>query len=201
MTPHEALLLELDRLWKVGDSSKIRVRILGSMALMLQTDYERGTKDGDILYAEPIDARVKERLLALGGQGTPLARRHRIYLDVVSRGILMLPAQPQFLPLPTLSAQLTHFEVEVLSIPDVVISKLKPFRPSDIADIAAMILRGHMTHDQFVALFRSAVDRFADSATGTAKLPKIVENFHQIERDHFGVEETPIELPPWVDEG
>jgi len=201
MTPPEALLLELDRLWKAEDTPRIRIRILGSMALMLQTDYQRGTKDGDLLYAEPIDARVKERLLALGGQGTPLARRHRIYLDVVSRGILMLPAQPLFVPLPALSAQLTHFEVEALSVPDVVITKLKPFRPTDIADIAAMILRGHVTHDQFVTLFRSAVERFADGATGGEKLPKIVANFHQIERDQFGVEETDIELPPWVDEG
>jgi len=64
-----------------------------------------------------------------------------------------------------------------------------------------MILRGHVTHDQFVTLFRSAVERFADGATGGEKLPKIVANFHQIERDQFGVEETDIELPPWVDEG
>ena len=63
-----------------------------------------------------------------------------------------------------------------------------------------MIVRGRITHEQFQSRFRSAVDRFADSASGAAKLPKIVENFNQIERDYFGVEETEIELPPWVDE-
>jgi len=60
-------------------------------------------------------------------------------LDVVSRGILMLPAQPLFVPLPALSAQLTHFEVEALSVPDVVITKLKPFRPTRYC--------GHRGHD------------------------------------------------------
>ena len=81
-----------------------------------------------------------------------------------------------------------------------VITKLKPFRPTDIADITAMIDRGHITHEQFLSKFQSAIDRFADSATRAAKLSKIVENFNQGERDYFGVEETEIELPPWVDE-
>jgi hypothetical protein len=200
MTPPEALLLDLDKLWQSQGEPRIRIRILGSMSLMLQTDYERGTKDGDILYAHPVDGQVKDRLLSLGGQGTVLATRHRVYIDVVTSGILMLPAQPKYIPIPDLTARLTNFEVEALSIPDVVISKLKPFRPTDIADINAMILRGHITHDQFLSLFQSAVDRFADGATGTAKLPQIVQNFNQIERDSFGVEETEIELPPWVDE-
>ena len=200
MTPPEALLLDVDQLWQSQGDSRVRIRILGSMALMLQTDYERGTKDGDILYAPPVEEPVKDQLLALGGQGTTLAKRHRVYIDVVDNGFLMLPARPEYIPLPDLTAKLAHFEVEALSIPDVVITKLKPFRATDIADIEAMIVRGHITHEQFQSRFRSAVDRFADSASGAAKLPKIVENFNQIERDYFSVEETEIELPPWVDE-
>jgi len=131
MTPPEALLLDLDSLWPGGGISRMRLRILGSMALMLQSDYERGTKDGDILFTPPIDDEIRKRLLNLGGQGSALARRHRVFLDVVSRGILMLPAQPQYVPLPELTARLVHFEVEVLSIPDVVITKLNPFRPAN----------------------------------------------------------------------
>ena len=82
MTPPEALLLNLDRLWHREETPRLRIRILGSMALMLQTDYERGTKDGDILYPPPIDEEVRKRMLALGGQGSALARRHRVHLDV-----------------------------------------------------------------------------------------------------------------------
>lgn len=201
MMPPEALLLDIDRVWKSGGSPKVTIRILGSMALMLQTDYERGTKDGDILYAPPVDEAVKDQLLALGGRDTPLAKRHRVYVDVVANGLLMMPAQPDYVPLPGLSAKLRNFEVEALSILDVVITKLKPFRATDITDIAAMIERGHINHDELLVRFRSAIDRFADGATGAAKLSKIVENFNQVERDYFGVKETEIELPPWVDEG
>jgi len=200
MTPPEALLLDLDKLWKDERKPWIRIRIIGSMSLMLQTDYERGTKDGDILYADPVDELVKAQLLALGGVGSVLAKRHSVYIDVVNRAVLMLPAQPQYVPLPDLTAKLAHFEVEALSIPDVVISKLKPFRPTDIADINAMIVRERITHKQCQSLFLSAIDRFADGAEGAAKLLKIVENFNQIERDYFGVEETEIDLPPWVDQ-
>lgn len=200
MTPPEALLVEMDEQWGGQESPKLRFRILGSLALMLQTDYERGTKDSDLLFTDPVDGPVRERLLRLGGPESVLARRHRVYLDVVSSGLLMLPGQPVYNPLPVLNAKLTHFEAEALSVPDVVITKLKPFRPADIADIEAMIQRGHVSHEQFVNRFRSAIDRFADGATGAAKLPRIVENFHQIERDAFGVDETGIELPPWVDE-
>jgi hypothetical protein len=39
MTPPEALLLDLDRLWQGGGTPRMRIRILGSMALMLQTDH------------------------------------------------------------------------------------------------------------------------------------------------------------------
>ena len=153
MTPPEALLLDLDKVWKDERKQKIQIRILGSMSLMLQTDYQRGTKDGDILYAAPVDEAVKKQLLELGGMGSRLAKRHSVYIDVVSRAILMLPAQPNYVPLLDLTAKLTHFEVEALSIPDVVISKLKPFRPTDIADINAMIVRDRITHEQFQSLF------------------------------------------------
>ena len=172
MTPPEALLLELDELWAARTEPRIRIRILGSLSLMLQMGYNRATKDGDNLFAPPVDAPVKDRLIALGGPDTTLAKRHRVYLDVVNPGILMLPAHPRFNPLPEFTARLMHFEVEALSILDVVISKLKPFRPTDIADINAMIDGGHVSHEEFLTRFQSAVDRFADGATGAAKLPR-----------------------------
>lgn len=200
MTPPEALLLELDAQWAARGEPRIRIRILGSLSLMLQTSYDRVTKDGDILFAPPVDGPVKDQLLALGGPGTDLAKRHRVYVDVVNSGILLLPHDPCFNPLPDVTARLRHFEVEALSVLDVVITKMKPFRPTDITDILAMIDRGQVSHEQFLTRFQSAVDRFADGATGAAKLPRIVKNFNWIEEVGFGVKPTPIELPPWVDE-
>lgn len=200
MTPPEALLLDLDAQWQALGEPRIRIRILGSLSLMLQTNYDRITKDGDILFAPPVEGPVKDQLLALGGPETALAKRHRVYVDIVNSGILLLPHHPSYNPLPDLTARLKHFEVEALSILDVVITKMNPFRTTDIKDITAMIDRGHVTHEQFLTRFQSAVDRFADGATGAAKLPRIVKNFNWIEEVAFGVEPTPIELPPWVDE-
>lgn len=39
-------LSEIDAHWKPIGAVPIRLRIIGSAALMLQTDYQRGTKDG-----------------------------------------------------------------------------------------------------------------------------------------------------------
>ena len=48
------LLSDVDRKWKPLGDEPVRLRIIGSAALMLQSDFERGTKDGDILEADEI---------------------------------------------------------------------------------------------------------------------------------------------------
>jgi Nucleotidyltransferase of unknown function (DUF6036) len=200
LTLLDAFLIEIDRAWPLREPHKISLRIIGSMALMLQAEYQRGTKDSDILEADTLTPRVKEALLKLAKQGTLLAKKHRMYLDVVSQGLLMLPGRPLFHPLPELTAQLEHFEVEVLDIVDVVVSKLKPYRPSDIEDIAAMASQGHLDPESFLERFRSAIDRFMDGSQGSEKLSDIVKNFHAVQRDHLFTAETPIDLPDWADE-
>jgi hypothetical protein len=77
----DAFFQDLDRAWAHGSALKIQLHVLGSTALMLQAGYERGTKDGDILETAIVSGRTKERLLALAGEGTPFAERHRVYLD------------------------------------------------------------------------------------------------------------------------
>ena len=180
---------------------KTRLRVIGSTALMMQAEYLRGTKDGDVLETDNIDPAMKAELLGLAGKGTRLAQKHQIYLDIVSRSILMLPQEPRFHPLPGISARLVHFEIEALDIVDVAISKLKPYRPSDAADIQAMADLGHIDPDQFKERFLSAIDCFADGSTGAEKLPTIVANFHEVQREYLFVDETAIDLPGWIDEG
>ncbi|MEQ1564804.1 MAG: hypothetical protein ABMA64_04115 [Myxococcota bacterium] len=65
MYPIDEFLRGLDAAWTPGDR-RIRLPLFGSAALFLQTDYVRGTKDGDILETQEVAA-VRERLLALGG--------------------------------------------------------------------------------------------------------------------------------------
>lgn len=47
--PVEELLWDIDQSWVADGPDKVTLRIVGSSALFLQTDYRRGTKDSDVL--------------------------------------------------------------------------------------------------------------------------------------------------------
>lgn len=187
-------LSEVDRKWKPLGGEPVLLRIIGSAALMLQTDFERGTKDGDILEADEITSTVKAQLLALAGPKTDLHDKYRMYIDVVLKAILFWPQGPVFHPVPL---QLKNFTVEVLDVTDVVVSKLKPFRQSDIDDIKAMSVRKLLEHKRLINRFESAVDRFSADARAE-DLPRFIKNLNSIERDILGVSESVIDLPDWM---
>ncbi|MBI2390240.1 MAG: hypothetical protein HYV09_11685 [Deltaproteobacteria bacterium] len=136
---------------------------------------------------------VQRTLLALAGRDTRLHRTHRLYIDVVPAGLPFLPQRPVWHLLEE-EVPYQNFEVEVLDVIDVVVSKLKRFNANDRSDIDEMIARGHVAHEQFVARFRSAVD----AHFGDESLPSYCAHFHTIERDAFGCDETEIELPDWM---
>jgi len=163
-------LIKLYATRRPAGAAKVRLRVLGSVALMLQADYNRGTKDGDVLESAPINQAIKTELLGLGGKGTALAKRHDLYLDIVAGGILFLPAATIYHPLPGLSIALNCFDVEVMDIQDACVTKLKRFNANDQTDIAAMTRLGKLDHACFLG------------------------RFHQVERAIFLVTETHIDL-------
>ena len=75
----EMFFAELDARWVLDGSEPLRLRIIGSAALMLQTQYERGTKDSDIIRTADLTESSERKLLALAGEGTRMHRRHRRY--------------------------------------------------------------------------------------------------------------------------
>lgn len=190
---------DLDRSWALIAAEKIRLPIIGATALLLQTDYKRRTKDGDVLETAAIDDGLQSRLLSLAGKDSRLHKRNGIYLEVVSSGLPILPQRPQWIPIIGLTSLLTHFQIEALHVVDVVISKLKRFHANDQQDIEAMIDRSLVPHDQLVTRFRSAIDNYALDARAADDLPRCIKNLHQIERDVFFVDETDIDLPPGID--
>lgn len=117
----------------------------------------------------------------------------------MSAGLPFLPQNPRCHKREELNLALRHFEIEVLDVVDVVVSKLKRFHANDISDVDAMITKGLVPHDVLIERFRSAVDLFSMDARAD-DLPRYVRNLHRVERDHLGVSETTIELPPWVGE-
>lgn len=188
---------ELDSRWGAQPGARIRLRIIGSSALMLRTNYERGTKDSDVLETNDLTDDVKKRMLDLAGPNSDLHTRHRLYIDFVANGIPFLPHAPLYHKNTEINAKLRCFELEVLDVVDVVVAKLKRFHANDRSDIEAMVERDLVHHGALLARFRSAVDSYA--ADGRADdLPRYVKNLHVVERDFLGVGETEIELPEWI---
>lgn len=191
----EQFFAEIDSKWPTSDT-KQQLRIIGSGALMLQTTYQRGTNDGDIFETQ-LPAEAKDRLLELAGRGTVIHAKRSMYVDIVANGIPFLPRPATWHAVPKLSSLLSRLEILALDVIDVVVCKLKPFRPRDIGDIAAMIDRGLVRHELLVERFKSAADEFAYGAYAQA-IPTYLKNLNQVERDLFGVAESEIELPSWI---
>ncbi len=90
----EEFFQDLDGHWRGPIDARIRLRLIGSAALMLQTDYRRGTKDSDVLETTNLTDEIKTRLLAIAGKNSPLFERHRLYLEIVAPGLPFLPHGP-----------------------------------------------------------------------------------------------------------
>lgn len=193
----DAFLLEIDRRWKPVVSHKINLKIIGSAALLLQVDYDRGTKDSDVLETADITPSVKEKLLALAGKGAPLSKSYRMYLDVVANGIPFLPQDAIFHKHGNINRLMKHFEIETLDITDVIVAKLKRFNANDISDVSAMVAGGWLKRNALIERFRKAVDGFIMDARAE-EIRNYIKNLHTVERDYFRAPASEIELPDWL---
>lgn len=187
-------LIDIDSEWNVSEKPKIKLHILGSAALFMQTDYERGTKDGDVFRTKEIDGDVGTRLLQIAGEGTSLAKRHRFYLDLVSTSLPLLPTEPLW---HEHDLELNGFVVLVLDVVDVVLSKLRRFNVHDQDDIQAMANGGHIDHARMVTGFRQIIDCYGFDARGQ-DLQVMVERFNEIEEEWLYNTPTHFELPSWI---
>lgn len=193
----EPFLREVDGAWPAQAPTPITLSIIGSTALMLQTSYRRGTKDSDVLEVE-LDVEATTTLLQLAGRDTALARKHRLYVDLVKPGVPFLPHEPHWIPLEALNATLEHLDVRVLDIVDVVVSKLKRFSADDRSDIDRMVALGHVDHGALLRRFESAWDLFLHDARAP-DLVRYARHLNMVERDMLGCPETAFELPDWAD--
>ncbi len=189
----EDFFSELDERWPDVEDPPITLNVIGSTALFLQTRYQRGTKDSDVIETDQLDALVCEQLRVLAGPNSTLHLRHRIYLDVVREGIPLLPPEPLWHPY---DLQLDSFTIQVLDIADVVVSKLKRFNINDRDDVRAMIDADRVEHERVVERFKEVIERYRFD--GRAQhLERMAERLNQAERDWFLVDETPF---PELDE-
>jgi hypothetical protein len=189
--------LDVDFAWSWPTPRRHRLDLIGSAALMLaEPRYERGTKDGDVYQTSEVTPELGSRLVEVAGRDSEIHRRTRMYIDIVPNGVPFLPHAPVWVLLGNISRMLSHFELYALDVVDVVVSKLKPFRPRDRDDIQAMVNYGHVPHGRLVERFRSAIDE-----SGEERRPLLeswVANLNRVERDMLDVPESEIELPPWI---
>lgn len=188
---------ELDGLWKPTGPGKIRLPIIGATALLLQTSYERATKDSDVLETGEMDEAVRAQLENL--EGSRLHQRRGIYIEVVASGIPFLPMDPQWVRIVELSALLRHFDVDALHVEDVVVSKLSCFHTNDQRDVEAMVNLDLVHHERLAERIRSVIQANEMQARFADALPRIVKNFNRVERDFFGEAETHFEIPSSID--
>ena len=188
----ETFLTVVDEAWNPPAPGKTTLRIIGASALSLQSAYDRGSRDADVIETADLSKEVKNSLLKLAGPGTPLATRTSLYIQFVAPAIPFLPQKPLFHAVPSL-AWLQHLSVEVLDATDVAVSKLKPFRPRDIADIKAMAESGKVEAQRLLARFRAAVDWYSLDARAEEDLPRLQRNLNTVQRDIFDVPETPFD--------
>lgn len=160
---------ELDRLWGPTPQGKLTLKIIGASALLLRHGYDRGTKDSDVY---DVLENTSKRLLELAGPGTDLHTKHKIYIQIVHSGTPFIPQKALYHPIQDLNDKLTNFEITVLDVVDVVVSKLGRFWANDQRDIRAMVETGLVPHERLIARFREAI------------------SYHE--------GDTNIELPSWI---
>ena len=195
----EEFIHKIESKWRLLGQEPILLSIIGSTALFLQTDYMRGTKDTDVLEVNELPKNVWEQLMILGGKNSDLAKAYRFYIDLVAPGLPFLPPRPFFHPLDTLNKRFKFFRLQVLDPVDVVVSKLKTFRPNDLDDIRAMADRHLINPEKLVERFEGAKEHWL-MGSRAPELRQYIENLHTIQRDYLMKKETPITLPDWLDE-
>jgi hypothetical protein len=191
----EPFLLDLDKDWKALGDEPIVLSVIGSTALFLQSNYQRGTKDTDFLEIQEIPETLSKALLELGGKDSLLHKKYRLFIQIIKRPIPFLPPQPTFIDLNSL--KLNNFRIQVLDVVDVVVSKLKPYRSQDLDDIREMVKRNLVEPDKLLERFLLAKESWLIDSRAP-ELRTYIENLHEVQREFLRVPETPIDLPSWL---
>ena len=108
-----SFLRAVDDAWDRPRADRIPLRIIGAGALLLQAEYDRGTKDSDILESTAIDAATQRRLIELTRPGSAIYRRWLTFIEFVPRGLPLLAHVPRWNVPSDLNEHLRHFHVPV----------------------------------------------------------------------------------------
>ncbi len=198
MPQFDEFFRELDQRWLPSVATPLTLRLIGSTALFAQTAYVRHTKDSDVIETAEVTPPVRAELERLGGKGSELHLRHRMFVEVVGAAFPFLPREPAWRAVNPLVPPLQHLHFEALDVVDVAVAKLARYNLNDRGDIRAMADLDLVDPDYFLERFRSAVDVWSIEARGD-DLPKIVRHFRRVWLDDlFQLSAPEIILPDWI---
>jgi Nucleotidyltransferase of unknown function (DUF6036) len=125
--PWLSFLKELDPI--AGEPTKIPC--IGGFAVTQHYGSDRTTVDLDVIDVAPIASR--NRLIEAGGKGSPLARKHRVYLDFV--GIAQVPYEYEERLVPICEGLFENLHLQVMDPYDIALCKLKRDLDRDFQDM------------------------------------------------------------------
>ncbi len=116
----------------------VEIHCFGGFVLTVMWDLSRPTGDVDFLAAAP--ANVAAELLAIAGAGSPLAKRHGLYLQLVT--VSDFPDDYEDRLVDITPTSLSRLRLRALTAEDLILSKLTRNSPKDIHDVRHLAKRG-----------------------------------------------------------
>ncbi len=98
----------------------------------LQFDLPRETSDIDVVAAVVRDK--YSELFELAGKGSPLHKKHKIYLDLVG-AVATLPGDYEDRLIAITPSPFKHLRLYVMELHDIVLAKLNRDQPKDVQDV------------------------------------------------------------------
>ncbi|MCP5463842.1 MAG: hypothetical protein H7A33_02340 [Deltaproteobacteria bacterium] len=190
---------EIDKIKSL--KTPIELNVLGSTALFLQSNYERKTKDIDFFEIEhtsshpSFEASVIQKI---GGKASGFHKLHGVFFEFVSKNILFIPQRPIFNTCDNINENFKNILLRVLDVHDVIVSKIKPYRPTDREDIKTMIEQGLVDHQKLVERFKLAMYKWELDRAYLFK--DLIKNLNDMEQSFFEVEPSQFDLPRWADD-
>ncbi len=176
--PWLSFLMELDPI--AGEPTKLPC--IGGFAVTQHYGSKRTTVDVDVIDVAPIAAR--NRLLAAGGKGSPLARKHHIYLDFV--GIAQVPYEYESRLTPIYEGTFENLHLQVMDPYDIALCKLKRDNDRDFEDVLFLARRTPFDLQLFEQRYREELrpDLFGNVSEADWTFKRWLEAIRE-DREHF----------------
>jgi len=146
-SPWKEFLQDLDE----AVNEACRLPCFGGFAVTLEYGISRLTSDIDVLDVAP--PRMVATLMKEGGKGSPLAIKHKVYLDVV--GIANTPYDYESRLCPMYPGAFQHLHLLVMDPYDVALTKLKRNSDKDFQDVLQLAEKTPFDLDLFEKRYKA----------------------------------------------